>query len=359
MTYFKLRILIIIILMAVSSYYLFKFFTRISGVSIPSAVAAAFRFDSSVPVLLRVSALMGFFMFLCIIMVFFLYIETPKKILELDKYRTGGFMGYHTGDLHTVLYDPGERAYKDYYYWGGPSVPEKFTETFETVLIFKPPSREYYEGTSELGFGGNLTLLFILLFCIPALYIFLFIMAEFYVKYEGLPVKPDHRVIAENFREITGMPFWKAAIILFSVLLVLSAITAIWATVLNRNYMKPFIPEQQALRSTIMEKVTPGSTLRGKVILRFKESVDQSYTEETARGTRTQKSYYTMMNYTVEFRDILRVPVYLYLRLYWDTDESRLLEKPFTEKNSAEPEYAKEYSFIVNPDYSVSLKMEK
>lgn len=358
MTYLKLRILIIIILMAVSSYYLFKFFTRISGVSIPSAAAAAFRFDSSVPVLLRVSAFMGFFMFLCITVVFFLYLETPKKMLELDKYRTGGFMGYYTGDMHTMLYDPGEGAYKDYYFWGGPSVPGKFTETFETVLIFKPPSQEYYEGTSELGFAGKLTLLFILLFTIPALYIFLFIMAELYVKYKYLPVKPDHRVIAENFREITGMPFWKAAIILFSVLLVISAITAIWTELINRSYMKQFIPQQQALKSTIMEKVTPGSTLRGKVILRFIESMDQSTTEETARGVRTQKSYYHVMNYTVEFRDILRVPVYLNLPLNPGSEESALLEKPFTKKYGADPEYVKEYSFLVKDDYSVSLKMD-
>lgn len=356
MTYFKLRILILLIVMPVSTWHLFKFFTNLSGVNISSAAALAFKFDSGVPVLLRVSAFLGFFMFMCINVALLLHVETPKKMSELEKYHTVGLMGYHTKDLHTMLYDPPGGSYKDYYFWGGPALPGKFTETFETVLLFKPPSQEYYEDTSQFGPGANITRLVIILFLIPITYIFLFIMATFYNEYNGINAKPDHRAIAENFREITGMHWWKAAVILFAVLLIISAINSIWVGVKDRGFRQKYIPYQQELRSMLMEKVKPGDSLRGRVILRFVESVDQSYTEETARGTRTKKSYYHIMNYTVEFRDILRIPVYLKLPLYPGSEESTLLEKPFTAKYGSAPEYIKEYSFIVNDDYSVSMK---
>lgn len=359
MTYFKLRILILLITMTVSSYYLFKFFSRLSGVNMSSAAALAFRLDSHVPVLHRVAAFLGFFMFLCIIMALLLYIETPKKISDLEKYHAGGLLGYHTGDMHTKLYDPAEGVYKDYYVWGGPPVPEKFTETFDKVLLFKSPSQEYYEYASRSGFAGNIAALVVILILTAATYIFLFLMAEFYNQYNGIDVKPDHRVIAENFREITGMPWWKAAIIIFSVLLIISIISSIWATVLNHRYTKQYIPEQQLMKTRLLEKVRPGDTLRGKVLVRFKESVEDSSTGETLRGTRTKRSYYTVMHYTVEFPELLHVPVYLAVPLYPGSAESELLEKPFTKKYSAEPEYAKEYSFIVNKDYSVSLKMDR
>lgn len=356
MTYFKLRILILLLVMPVSTYFLFKFFTRLTGVNISSAAALAFKFDSDVPVLLRVSSFLGFFMFLCIIMALLLYVETPKKMSDLEKYHTGGLMGFNTEYMHTRLYDPAEGAYKEYYFWGSSTVPEKFTETFETVILFKPPSQEYYEDTSQFGLGANVTRLVIILFLTPITYIFLFIMATFYNEYKGINVKPDHRAIAENFRELAGMPWWKAAVIMFSVLLIITAISSIWVESKKNGLRKRYIPQQQEMRSMLMEKVKPGDTLRGRVILRFKESVDQSYTEETAKGTRTKKSYYHIMNYTVEFRDILRIPVYLNLPLYPGGEESSLLEKSFTKKYSTEPEYVKEYSFKVKDDYSVSLK---
>lgn len=359
MTYFKLRILILLIVMPVSTYYLFKFFTNLSGVNISSAAALAFKFDSGVPVLLRVSSFLGFFMFLCIMMALLLYVETPKKMSDLEKYHTGGLMGFNTEYMHTRLYDPAEGSYKEYYFWGSSTVPEKFTETFETVILFRPPSQEYYEDTSQFGLGANITRLGIILFLIPITYIFLFIMATFYNEYNGINVKPDHRAIAENFRELAGMPWWKAAVILFSVLLIITAIISILVESKKNGLRKRYIPQQQEMRSMLMERVKPGDTLRGRVILRFRESVDQSYTEEKASGTRTIKTYSHVMHYTVEFREIMHIPVYLNIPLDPGSEESILLEKPFTEKKGYSPEYAKEYSFMVKDDYSVSLKMEQ
>ncbi len=355
-TYYKFRILVLLLLLPVSSYYLLKFFGRLSGVNMFSAVAMAFRFDSSVPVLHRVAAFLGFFMYLCLLVLFLSYLEFPKKLYEMDRYHAGGLMGYSTPGLHTMLYAPSEGRYVDYYFWGGPSEAREFTGTFETVVIFKPPSQEYYEDASQFGIAGSSGPLFLLLAGLPTVYICLFLLAQSFRDYNGLRVKLEHPVIAERFRELAGMPFWKAGIILLSVFLAITLVGIIWSRVLNHRYQELFSVEQQKLRSALLQKVSPGDTVRGRVILRFKSQEQEFHSEETGRRVRNTTSYYTLYKYTIEFNDLIGIPVYLEMAAYPGGDVAKVLEKAFTKEHGVEPDYVKEYRFTVNQDYSVSLK---
>ena len=359
MTYFKFRIVLILILLPVTSYYLFKFFSALTGISIGSAVAMSFRFDSSVPAIHRVMAFLGFFMYLCMIVALLGFLEIPKQIYEFDKYHRGGLMGYNPGFMHTVLYDPAERRYNDYYLWGGPPTPERFTDTFGTVLIYKPPSQDYYQDASFMDLPANIVRIVIILVSLFVVYICLFLMAQSYSKIEGLGIEPDHRVIADRFREISGMPYWKVAAILFSVLLIITLVSAVWIQVLNHRYNRIYEAEQKSLKTALMARISPGDTVSGTVIRRFRSQEQDSRTEEKDRGVRRTTTYYTIMHYTVEFNGLINIPVYLSFPLYPGGDESNLLEKAFTKEKAAEPETAREYDFIVNRDYSVSLKMEK
>jgi len=358
MTYLKLRLLLWLILLPVASYWLFSFFTRLSGVNMFRAVAMSFRLDSSVPGIHRASAILGFAMFLFLVVALFLYIETPKQIYDLSRYHAGGLTGYNRDFMHTMLYDPLKGGYVEYYLWGVPAVAERFTEAFETVLIYRTPSQEYWQDTSFMGLGAAIMRLIIVIISIPVVYICLYLLADSYQKDDNPGITIDHRAIAENFMEITGQPYWKAALVLISVLLAISFISAVWVEALNCRYNSPFKAEQQSLRSALFHNVSPGDTVRGRVIQRFKNRYESSI-EKPSAGKKPEVYHYIMMHYTVEFRDLVRVPVYLKLIYAPGSGESDILEKPFVGNTGSEPETPGEYDFTVNDDYSVSLKIKR
>jgi len=351
-----LRILLFIILLIVSGYYVLRFFGRLAGANMFSVMAEGFhtsapkgelgpRFFTYGTIFAYVLTFLVFFIFL-----FFL----PQRIYYMNEYHAGGLLGYR--DVGVKVYDPDERGYVDYPMYFAPLPAGAFTETFEVILLYKEPSDDYYQTTELISLCFNLPGLIAGIVLLGVVYIFLFLLVKDYKN-----DKLSHRYIAARFCQIVGMAPWKAGVIFLSLFLVI----IITGTVLIRKHINHYTDlyesHQKALRSALLKKVSPGDTLTGYVIRRFQSQESETSTTESADGRRTRREtkYYYIFHYTVEFRNLIHLPVYLNLALHQDSKETAMLNRSFPDKMTIVPKYVKDYNFIVNPDYSVSLKGDK
>ncbi len=351
-------ILIYLILLPVSGYYLLKLFSKLTGINMFSAMAWAFSAPSSGRDSVRVLFYGVIFSYILAFTLLFVFlISIPKEIHYMNKYHAGGLLGYNDAGLKSMVYDPSEGDYVDYKMVMTPLPAGKFTETFEVILFYKTPSSEYYQATGMMSLPVNITVAFFILCILSAVYGMLYKLAEDYIDKNNVKKKLSYRIIVNRFKKITGLHPWKALTIFLSLLVLIIAISAISVKRLINHYTELYGSHQKTFRSALLKKVSPGDAVTGHVIRRFWTQESETETTEGARGKVHQKTkYHTVLHYIVEFRDLIQIPVYLDLVYDIMSDDIAMLDKPFPDATATVPKYFKEYPFIVNPDYSISLR---
>ncbi|OHD65871.1 MAG: hypothetical protein A2176_03415 [Spirochaetes bacterium RBG_13_51_14] len=332
-----------------------KLFSKLTGINMFSAMAWAFRAkapEGKKPV--RLLFYFTIFTYLISFTIFFVFLFfLPKRVFDMNQYHAGGLLGYR--DVGVKVYDPSQHAYVAYPVFFAPLPANKFTETFEVVLLYKQPSDNYYQTTELMSLYFNLPGLIAGVLFLALVYIILFSLAKEYKR-----KKLSHHFMADQFRKIVGIAPWKALVIFLSIFVLILGISAISIKRLIYHYSNIYGSHQKAFRSAQLKKVSPQDTLTGYVIRRFQSRESETSSTQSADGRRTRQetTYYTVFHYTVEFRDLIHIPVYLNLELHEAREEVKVLNKHFPDTMTVVPSYIKEYAFIVNPDYSISLKRD-
>jgi len=346
------RTAVIISLMAVSAYLLLMFFGRLVKVDMFSAIIES-NSRTLFLIILMISHIVSF------LLLYVFFVLFPLRVFDMNKHHAGGLSGYMDQSAWDAsVYDPVKGTYVKYPNIHAPSPAEKFTGIFEVVSFYKSPSDEYYQDTDSLGFVNNLIASILGFLFLVGIYFILYNTAKEYIASNVLHIKLSHAVIASRFRSITGLSPVMALIILLSITVIFFGWSVISAKTVRQHYRGLYASHQQTLRNAVLKKATPGETLTGHVIRRFYISVSDTTTEEKLRGTRTKTRYYHVPVYTVEFRDLIHIPVYLSLR-YMENEERDELNRHFPDPKAVMPKYMKDYSFTVNPDYSISLMKNK
>jgi hypothetical protein len=325
------------------------FFGKLAGFSMFSASAEAFGRTSE-----RALPIVGIVIYFCAYVLFFVFFQNPVQIYEVNKNNIGGLHGYMDHGLQSVIFNPSENRYIKYPQLS-PSLPaSKFTDTFNVKVLYKASTSEYYNDTAPMSLGAVLfeIILGSLMLCI--LYIILFIIAKGYYD-EGKDL--THRLIASRFHDVTGFSPLKALIGVLILLAVISIAGIISVQRIKSHYAGLYTSQQEKLMNILLHKVSPGDTVSGTVIRRFQGYEAQTVTKEgPGDRMRSKDSWYTMMHYTVEFRDLVHIPVYLDIAYADGSEEAKELDKLFADRKTYIPEFTKELDFTVNEDYSISLK---
>ena len=351
-----LRILIVLSLLALTGFLLLKFFSKLVNLNMLSVMVETFQGRSST-VLLPYFAI-GFYIiaFLFLYSCFYLF---PRRISHIDENNAGGLLGYNKDENHMV-YDPSRGEYVGYFWYDAPFPATKFNEAFEIVSFYKLPSRKYYQSTGPLHWSNSLALLIVGLLFLAGTYFMLYWITQEFVKGNNLPDKISHSSIAHHFsRFLRITPLMALVVFLFLTILFLG-----WnfksVKKIKNHYHDLYATDQQNLRKELLDKVSRGDTLKGLVIGGYQWAdvqTDRIY-EEGVRRPSKQTSYQTGFNYFVEFRDLIRIPVYLTVKSPVALGNVVEASNHSNDKDKILTDFLKEYTFIVNPDYSVSLKTD-
>ncbi len=343
------RLIVMLILFPVVAWLILYFFGKLAGFSMFSASADAFGRTSE-----RVLPIVGIVIYFCAYILFFVFFQNPVQIYEVNKNHVGGLHGYMDHGLQSAIYNPSENRYIKYPQLS-PSLPaSKFTDTFNIKVLYKASTSEYYNDTAPMSLAAILfeIILGSLMLCI--LYIILYNIAACYYD-EGKAL--SHRLIASRFHEVTGISPLKALIIVLVLITAISLAGIISVHSIKSHYAGLYTSQQEKLKNLLLHKISPGDTVTGTVIRRFQGYESQTVTTEgSGDRMRSKDSWYTMMHYTVEFRDLVHIPVYLDIAYADGSAEAKELDKLFTDRKAYIPEHTKELDFTVNKDYSISLK---
>lgn len=342
------RLLVMLILFPVFAWLILYFFGKLAGFSMFTASAEAFGRTS-----MRALPIVGIVIYLSAYILFFVFFQNPIQIYEVNRNHIGGLHGYMDHGLQSVLYNPSENRYVKYLQLS-PSLPaSKFTDTFNVKVLYKASTSEYYNDTAPMSLGAILMEIILgsLMLCI--LYIILFYIAQGYYD-EGKDL--THKLIASRFHEVTGLSPLKALIAVLVLLAAISLAGIISVHRIESHYAGLYTPQQEKLKNILLHKVSPGDTVAGTVIRRFQGHESQTVSKEgPGDRMRSKDSWYTMMHYTVEFRDLVHIPVYLDIAYADGSAEAKELDKLFADRKTYIPEHTKELNFTVKEDYSISL----
>jgi hypothetical protein len=189
----------------------------------------------------------------------------------------------------------------------------------------------------------------------------LYALAKEYISMKNLHKELSHHFMLTQFSKIVGLPLGKVLMIVIFVIVLILGLSAISVKRLMNHYSDLYESDQENLRSALLEKVSPQDTLKGVVIRRFQQIEKEYHPEGTYddRGftrDRDETTYYTVFHYTIEFKNLIQTLVYLDLPLRETREEINELDRTFPDKKAVIPNEMKEFTFIVNPDYSISLK---
>jgi hypothetical protein len=298
----------------------------------------------------------------------FLFLETPVKIYQMKNHHAGGLLGY-SEEYKAQVYDPSRNAYIAYDHLYPPSAASKFTEAFKVVLFYKfRPAAKYYRDTKSLSISSQLTTLLVAAMGLVMVYISLYILAKAYIAENGLQIQLSHQSLAVKFHGITGIPPLNALLIaLFIYVFVLGAGIISVKKIIN-HFKSLYASDQQTLKGKLLNSVSPMETITGRVIGRHYKTESRSHSEgagddtghSVGRGGKT--IYYTVDIFTVEFRDIIQIPVYLNVTTRPSKnarEDEEMLNSLFSDEWEDIPKEMPELDFIINPDYSISLKDNK
>ncbi len=349
-----IRILLYLFLFAATSYYIINLFSRLTGINMFSAYAWSLHLPGGKP----------FFLFplgagLCFTIAFIVMIvlfKVPAQVQDFKNNNAAGLMGYRDAKFALWLYNPVHNEYIPYNDNTIQKTPERFTDLFKVIVLYKAPDEKFYLDTLFLGLSSNTQRVFLIILFLAAIYPLLYLLAVFYIKDEGLTMELTNYVVLSRFREIAGMHPGLAGAVFIAVLMIIPVYGMIEVNKVIDQYNGIYGAHRERLINQIKQRVLPGSTVRGSVIQRFiyKESETTGDSDSRNRSMNKKVSYYTFCNYTVKFDSLIQIPVYLEMHVPYGSEEAKMLEKAFTDIKTYVPSSVREYDFTVNDDYSVS-----
>ena len=353
-----IQILIVLFLLALTAFLLLWIFGKLVNLKIFSVMNWAFHTCSDSK---HCEKLLPFSATFCYIIAFlFLYAGfylLPMRISYIDENNAGGLLGYNKDGNHMV-YDPSKDEYVGYFWFDAPFPVTKFTETFEIVSFFKLPSKNYYQSIASLSWGNSLALIIMGLLFLVLTYLMLYLTSREFVKYYNLPDKISHSSIAHHFKSFLRITPLNA----FVIILLLTSLFLFWnsksVNKVKNHYHDLYASDRQNLRNELLGNVSPGDTLIGLVMSGYQYRVAQtekSYDERVKKPSE-KTGYQAGFSYVVEFNNLLRIPVYLTLITPVALGNVIEASKYSGDREKVVPDFLKEYTFIVNKDYSVSLK---
>ncbi|HUX96806.1 MAG TPA: hypothetical protein VMV47_13815 [Bacteroidales bacterium] len=367
MTYYTIRWPLLLILSVIGGYFLANFFSKLTNINILSAIAWGFKSKVSIgkgfPV--RLFPFMAFLFYPILFIGLTSYLETPLQIFQMKNHHVGGLIGYRDG-MKAQVYDPSIGSYIEYEHLNPPFAANKFTEVFKVVLFYKyRPSSKYYKDTSLFSLTSQVLTLIVIAVGLLMVYISLYGLAEAYIGENNLQIKLSHHSIVQKFHEITGMPVLKVMVIALSIYVFLLIAGAISVKILRNYYTGLYISQQQELRTKVLNNILNTETLKGTVIRRHYEQKSKFHREGfrdntghlVNRGGKT--TYYELPVFTVEFKNLAPIPVYLNVTTRPSNnarEDDERMSGLFRDRWDIIPSEMPQLDFTVNPDYTISLK---
>jgi len=351
---YTLPILIYLVLFLGAGYLLLKFFSGLTGVDMFSAFKWGFkakRFEIVIPLML----------FYLIAFVFFFAIITTPFYMSTAKFtQKGGLSGYQGDDYMYKYYDPLKGKYLEIKHYNPPPASRQFNETFSVVSFYKPLFSGHYQNVSELSIAVSIIkIIFFLIGAIP-LYLILFLLAKEFGGQNSSSRKITHKLISDNFTEMTRLNIFAVICAVTIIIAIITIAGFIVSRNITREHRKIYSGYSAEYQAKIAKVVSPGKKAAGRIIRR-ENILIKHYTSRFENGENLNKTtvqYTPAKIYTIEFLNILNMPVYLNFQLI-DGNESKpfigKLDELFGDKKSTVPLEKKDIEFLVNKDFSISL----
>ena len=352
-------------LLAGGAYYSLAFFSRLSGVNMHAAMAWGFKAK-------RFELVLTWVMFYLIGGVMLLVLlQKPFMLVTMAFSHEGGLLGYALDDSeHAILYDPGQANYAEKRMTPPPPAAESFTGTFEVVAFYRPFLSGYGQNLEFQNIYLALFLIFLAALGTVLTYVVMYALADAYNSKMHLGIELSHSMLGINFQTITGLRFTTVAAGFVSLIVLASLAGGLMVKYISRGYEQRLGETRDFFRSQIMETVSPGKILPGKVIRRlFNYQTIYAHPQQVDRGARDRTVL--TVTYTVEFRELTdHLPVYLSLSCMGDETANPIVAEinssfpPLTSRwhdvvlSSPEamvPRKKPVRHFKVNDDYTISL----
>lgn len=353
--------LFLVALVAAGGYGTLLLFSRLTGVNMQQAICWGFRARHLELVLpWCIVYVIAFVMVMALL-------HKPYSLWNLNRSHTAALQGYAISHEDAKLYDPVEKRYAEYKMNSPLPAAVRFSETFNLLVLYKPAASGTYQNAQGESLWVSCIIIFFAFGGLILLYVITYGIAGLYIEKTGLSQTLSHRLVLNNFSQLTGYPFL-AVLALFSLFVLVSAVAG--GSLVNRitgEYEERFADQQEDLRHEILSRVAPGTVLKGLVVNRLRD-YHKIYGRRDLPPPDNEDRTVDMATYTIEFRGLARhVPVYLSIVYIGDPDaipQRKLLDRMFVPgkaglfdtKSEREPREKRELDFLVNEDYSVTLQ---
>ncbi|MBN2547106.1 MAG: hypothetical protein JXB50_14990 [Spirochaetes bacterium] len=336
-----------------TGYLLLKLFSSLTQVDMFNALKWGFKskkFEIVIPAML---------FYLITFVFFFAIITTPLLMSTAKLTQKGGLSGYQGDNYIYKYFDPLQEKYLEIKHYNPPPASRQFNETFTVVSFYKPLFSTHYQNVTDLSLTVSIIKIFFFLIGIIPLYLILFVLAKEFARQINLPQKITHKLISDNFTEITKLNVF---IVFFAVIILIAVIT-ITGFIISRNiireHRKIYSIYSAEYQAKIANVVSPGKKATGRIIKREHTTIKEYSTQIINETVNRQSANYIPADiYTIEFLNILNMPVYLNFQLIGDVNSNKLIAELgtlFKDKKSSVPLEKKEIEFFVNKDFSISL----
>ncbi len=353
MRYFML--LIYLLVFCGTGFFLLRFFSHLAGTDMFAAVIWVFkakRFELVVP--LAIFYMIAFVMLAAIFMGLF----TTSTAAFTHK---AGLLGYPDGEGQYRMFDPATRRYESIPHYNPPPAANMLNETFEVVSFYKPLFSKVYRNVSDLSLVVSIIKIILGIFGIVPLYWMLFVLAKEYPQPVGSAGALTHAMIGKQFHAVAGMSVLSALGVLGVIVLAITLAEHWVERRIAREHQEQLGALSAEYRRQVSRSTAPGATLLGTLVRREDTLVHKLHSSPTQSGSDVNKKTVRTvpaMLYTLEFSELMRVPVYVRLQLFGDAashPDIRRLDVLFADKKSKQPKSRSTIELVVNPDYTVSL----
>jgi hypothetical protein len=336
------------------AYYSLRFFSKLSEINMITAYRWGFkakRFELVLTFIL-------FYIFAFIMVASF--VQRPIMIANVKVAHVGGLLGYQSDEYEMQVFDLEQNEYIEYKNYSPLPTATSFKDVFRVISMYKPFGADYYMNVTDMGFFPTVMIILIGAIGLVLMYFILYGLAQMYVTKNRLSNTITHQSIAEKFRQVVRLPFKKVLLYMLLVVGVLTFISGKTVHEIGNKYKQRFLTDQEAFRSQLEVKVSPGDILTGRVQRRTFDII-KVYNRSDSRDV-DDAEYYKMAYYVIEFEGLLRIPVYLGMTFYHEgelSDTVKKLDAVFPDEKATVADQRMTFSFQVDEDYSVSLYNEK
>lgn len=353
MKYLIPAVIYILIFLGVG-YVLMKFFSSLTGVSLQKAVIWGFKtkkFQFVIPALL-------FYLLACGTSLSI--ISSLFSASSAIATQQGGLLGYRASDSHYFYFDPASRVYRQITHYNPPPAAENLNETFEIVSFYKPPFSAGYRNVFDISLPVSLIKIAFLLLGIVPLYFILYALSAEFAQQDVVKIVLNHDLLKRNFLSITGFKPMTVAAVLVGGIAIITIVEYLIVDKISSELDAQLGRYAANYQSRVSKAIRPGDTLVGHLIRREDTTAKTYVPIQRTKANLSEKEtkYWDAVTYTVEFSDVLEVPIYASLQLVGTAESNQtiaMLDESFDKNNGMKVTNGSNVTFIVNSDYSFSV----